>query len=64
MKKTTALQIQILSLLNELSVPERIDLVERIGKRLRQANSIASAKEVNQFMVTMKTKKKIDEYPV
>lgn len=59
------IQIKILSLLNEIEVPaKRIELIERIGKRLRQANSIESAKEVSSFATKMGTKKKIDEYPV
>jgi hypothetical protein len=42
--------IQILSLLNELDIVTRIDIIERIGKRLRQANSIQTAKEVQRFI--------------
>lgn len=41
--------IAILSLLNELHIVERIEIIERIGKRLRQANSIQSAKDVRDF---------------
>jgi hypothetical protein len=42
--------IQILSLLNELDIVTRIEIIERIGKRLRQANSIQTAKEVQRFI--------------
>ena len=49
MKKSTKIRVEILSLLNQLEVSERIDLIESIGKRLRQANSIATAKEVDEF---------------
>lgn len=65
MSKKQKLQIEILSLLNQLPiVAERIEIIERIGKRLRQANSIESAKEVEKFAVKLGTKKKIDDYPV
>jgi hypothetical protein len=41
--------IQIISLLNDLHIVERIEIIERIGKRLRRANSIESAREVANF---------------
>lgn len=65
MKKETEITIKIQSLLNELDTPaKRIDVVERIGKRLRQANSIETAKEVERFSIKMNAKKRIDDYPV
>jgi hypothetical protein len=42
--------IQILSLLNDVDPVTRIEIIERIGKRLRQANSIQTAKEVQRFI--------------
>lgn len=56
--------IQILSLLNEFDVVERIEIIERIGKRLRQANSIQSAKEVKEFSIKKGVKKDIDYTPI
>lgn len=44
------IQVEILSLLNQLPVvAERIEIIERIGKRLRQANSIETNKEIKKF---------------
>lgn len=63
MKKGEA-YVKILSVLNEFSLPERIDIVERIGKRMRQANSIESANEVKKFAAKMGIKKEIDYSPV
>jgi hypothetical protein len=42
--------IQILSLLNDVDIVTRIEIIERIGKRLRQTNSIQTAKEVQRFI--------------
>ena len=56
--------VEILSLLNSFDVVERIDIIERIGKRLRQANSIQSAKEVKEFTTKKGIKKDIDYSPV
>jgi hypothetical protein len=42
--------IQILSLLNDVDIVTRIEIIERIGKRLRQANSIQTSKEVQRFI--------------
>lgn len=64
MTKKGKIRIQILSLLNELEASERIDLIESIGKRLRQQNSIESAKEVRDFMRKAGTRKDIDYSPV
>lgn len=64
MTKKSKIRIEILSLLNQLSVPERIDLIESIGKRLRQQNSIETAKEVKSFTIKSGSKKNIDDYPV
>ena len=65
MRKQTKIRIEILSLLNELENPaERIELIESIGKRMRQANSIESAKEVERFTIKMKAKKNIDYSPM
>ena len=63
-KKETQLTVEILCLLNELELSERITIIERIGKRLRQQNSIQTAKEVDQFTRNIGTKKQIDIYPV
>jgi hypothetical protein len=43
--------IQILSLLNDVDIVTRIEIIERIGKRLRQTNSIQTAKEVQKFIL-------------
>jgi hypothetical protein len=57
------IQVEILSLLNQLPVvAERIEIIERIGKRLRQANSIETAKEVQKFVTKSGLNKKIDKY--
>lgn len=64
MLKKNEIQIKILSLLNDLSIPERIEVIERIGKRLRQANSIQSAKEVQDFINKKGKKKDIDYTPI
>ncbi len=58
------MRIKILSLLNELPLTEKIALIESIGKRLRQQNSIETANEVNRFAIKSNSKKKIDNYPV
>lgn len=61
MKKSTKIQVEILALLNQIEEPaERIEMVERIGKRLRQASSIAAAKEVEQFARKAGIKKDIE----
>ncbi len=64
MKKETKIMVEILSLLNQLDTPDAIALVERIGKRLRRANSINTAKEVAQFAASKGLKKNVDKYPV
>ena len=64
MLKKNEIQIKILSLLNDLSIPERIEVIERIGKRLRQANSIQSAKEVQDFINKSGSRKNIDYTPI
>ena len=48
MKKETELRLKILSLLNELELSKRIPLIESIGKRLRQQNSIEINNDVKQ----------------
>ncbi len=58
------IRIKILSLLNELPLTEKIALIESIGKRLRQQNSIETANEVNRFAIKSNSKKNIDNYPV
>ena len=61
MKKSTKIRIEILSLLNDLEEPaERISLIEKIGKDLRQANSIATSKEVEAFTRKNGVKKDIE----
>ena len=58
-------QVEIISLLNQLANPcDQIEVIERIGKRLRQANSIQTAKEVARFAVKNGVKKEIDYTPV
>lgn len=53
------------SLLFNLAEPaHRIAVLERLGKHMRQLNSIETAKEVEKFTIKMNSKKKIDEYPV
>jgi hypothetical protein len=64
MKKETELRLKILSLLNELELSKRIPLIESIGKRLRQQNSIEITNEVKQDAIKRGTKKKIEVYPV
>lgn len=62
--KKQSIRTKILSLLNELEMPERISLIESIGKRLRRQNSIESAKEVEAFARKTGNKKDIDYSPV
>jgi hypothetical protein len=64
MKKETELRLKILSLLNELELSKRIPLIESIGKRLRQQNSIEINNDVKQDAIKRGTKKKIEIYPV
>lgn len=65
MKKKTELTVKIQSLLNELETPaERIDLIERIGKKIRRANSIETSKEINKFNIKMNVRINVDDYPV
>lgn len=64
MKKETELRLKILSLLNELELSKRIPLIESIGKRLRQQNSIEINNDVKQDAIKRGTKKKIEVYPV
>ena len=64
MKKSEA-HIKIISILNKLDEPaHRIEIIERIGKRLRQQNSIQTAKEVHQFMIKTGNKKNIEIYNI
>jgi hypothetical protein len=64
MTNKTKTMIKILSLLNEHPVTERIEIIERIGKRLRQQNSIETAKEVQKFASKAGVKKDIDYSPI
>ena len=64
MKKETEIRVKILSLLNELELSSRISLIESIGKRLRQQNSIEINNDVKQDAIKRGTKKKIEVYPV
>ena len=64
MKKETELRLKILSQLNELELSKRIPLIESIGKRLRQQNSIEINNDVKQDAIKRGTKKKIEIYPV
>lgn len=60
----TKIQTDIISILNDLEPSKRIEVIERIGKRLRQQNSIAIAKEVSGFKIKNGIKPiKVDEYP-
>lgn len=56
--------VEIQSMLNQLDTTTAISIVERIGKRLRQANSINTAKEVAKFAADKGLKKNVDKYPV
>ena len=53
-----------MSLLNDLELSSRISLIESIGKRLRQQNSIEISNDVKQDAIKRGTKKKIEIYPV
>jgi hypothetical protein len=63
MTKKNSVMIKILSLLNDLPVYERIEIIERIGKRLRQQNSIETSREVDRFATKNKLNKQVDDYP-
>lgn len=64
MEKKNEVHVKIQSILNEIPMPDRIEIIERIGKRLRQANSVQTAKEVDLWSRKMGAKKNIDHYPV
>ena len=64
MKAKTKVMVEIKSLLKDLPMHEQIEVVERLGKQLRQANSIQTAKEIDQFSRRVGTKKQIDKYPI
>lgn len=61
-KKNAEIYLQIQKLLFELPLTERINLVEKMGKKLRQQNSIETNKEVNEFKRKNGIKKNIDGY--
>lgn len=63
MKKNEA-KTKILGVLNEFTMPERIDILEKIVDNLRKRNSIEMAKEVEKFAIRVKAKKNIDKYIV
>lgn len=56
--------IAIKKLLFELEPAKRIEVIERIGKQLRQQNSIETSREVNDFRRKSGIKKDIDYTPV
>jgi hypothetical protein len=65
MNKKSQIQVEIVSLLNNLpELSDRIEVIERIGKKLRQANSLAISKEVETFKLKKGLKKDIDYTPV
>lgn len=64
MRKETKAYIDILSILNDFEMSERISIVERIDKRLRQQNSVETAKEISDFTRKNRLKKDIDYSPV
>jgi hypothetical protein len=64
LKKETKARVDILSILNQFEPPEAIALIESIGKGLRQANSIKSAKEVREFAIKRGLSKNINHYPI
>jgi hypothetical protein len=64
-KKSQDIMIQIQQLLFELPLSERITLIERLGKKLRQQNSREISKEVDEFRRKSGIKKKdIDYSPI
>ncbi len=56
--------VQIKSLLKDLPVHERIEILERLGKQTRQANSIEINKEVRDDANRKGLAKKIDHLPI
>ena len=56
--------VQIMSLLNQFEIVKQIEILERLGKRVRQANSVQTAKEVQQFVTKRGVKKNVDHYPI
>jgi len=64
MKKETQAVVDIQSILNQFETVKQIEIIERLGKKLRQANSVQTAKEVHQFAVKRGVKKDIDKYPI
>lgn len=63
-KKNAEIYLQIQKLLFDLPLSERITLIERMGKKLRQQNSIETNKEVNEFKRKNGIKKDIDYSPI
>lgn len=61
-KKNAEIYLQIQKLLFELPLTERINLVEKMGKKLRQQNSIETNKEVNEFKRKNGIKKQGEDY--
>lgn len=57
--KDNNIEYKLLSILAEFDLSKKIEIIERLGKRLRRHNSIESAKEVNSFAVQLGNKKKI-----
>lgn len=58
------IEIEIMQILLKYPLPKRIDMVERIGKKLRQQNSIETNREVNEFKRKQGIKKDIDYSPI
>lgn len=56
------IEILIKQLLFELPLTERITLIERIGKKLRQRNSIETEREVKEFNKKMGLNKRVEDY--
>lgn len=57
-------EIQIRQILSTLEIPERIALLERMGKKIRQANSVQTAKEVSEWARKNGGRKEIDYTPI
>lgn len=56
------IEIEIMQILLKYPLPKRIDMVERIGKKLRQQNSIETNREVNEFKRKSGNNKSSEDY--
>lgn len=57
-------RIKIMQIIRELSVPEQIAVLEKVGMNIRKANSAQTAKEVSEWARKNGGRKEIDYTPI